>query len=488
MAGVPVTSGCKALRDGREKDGNMSRSIGNESAVKKLALTSFTFFVSYFMQALYGFTDLIVVGRYCTVSTSAAVASGSLVMHLVIVVAVSLAVGTADAIKKVHDKGDNETTERVIGATVAFYGAVAVGAYVILSLLTPMIASLLNLPSAAVDQTKVYLHVSFIGIPFIALTNLSNSTYRGLGDSRSPMIILFLSCIFNVFLSVLLVGKYNMGVYGAAIGTVASQVLNALVCIVHIHFFLKNRGLRVKLRYIRFDRKIIRPITEVGYPLAVHDCMIQLAFLIITMILNRRGLVDCAATGIVEKAMAMLLLISSAVNSGVSVLSREELEKDESAKARNYLYLGLLFAGLTAIILNAFIQIFPEEIVSFFTLDKSVIINGAKYLRGYSIGLVFAAVHYVYTGYFNALGLSGISYVHNIISSVFLRIPGVYFISIMYPRNLYPVGIASASGAVFSAIICLCIYFYLVRAGRNKLRMKKVISDSEKLWNDGKLL
>ena len=109
-----------------------------------------------------------------------------------------------------------------------------------------------------------------------------------------------------------------------------------------------------------------------------------------------------------------------------------------------------------------------------------MITSGAKYLRGYSIALVFAAVHYVFTGYFNALGMSGISYVHNIISSVFLRIPGVYFISILYPRNLYPVGLASASGAVFSAIICVCIYFYLVRAGKNKLTIKKVVPEGEK--------
>ena len=458
----------------------MSGSIGKGNAAGKLALTSFTFFISYFMQALYGFTDLIVVGRYCTVSTSAAVASGSLVMHLITVVAVSLSVGTADAIKKFYEKGDSETTERVIGATAAFYGTIALGAYLILSFLTPMIASLLNLPDAALDQAKAYLHISFIGIPFIALTNLSHSTYRGLGDNRSPMIILFVSCVFNVFLSVLLVGTYNMGVYGAAIGTVASQALNALGCTVHIHFFLKNRGLRVNWRFIKYDRKIIRPITEIGYPIAVHDCMIQLAFLIITMILNRRGLVDSAATGIVEKALAMLLLVSSSVNSAVSVLSKEEFDRNDAKKARNYLYLGLLFAVLTAIVLNALIQIFPEEIVSFFTLDKSVITNGAKYLRGYSIGLIFAAVHYVFTGYFNALGMSGISYVHNIISSVFLRIPGVYFISILYPRNLYPVGLASASGAVFSAIICVCIYFYLVRAGRNKLTIKKVVPEGEK--------
>lgn len=458
----------------------MERSIRSRKPLGKLALTSFTFFVSYFMQSLFGFVDLVVVGRFCSVSATSAVATGSLVMHLITVVAVGFAVGTADAIRNVYQKGDKDTTERVIGATIAFYGSVSVIVYVLLSFLTPMIASLLNLPDAALSQAKVYLHICFIGVPFIALANLSYSTYRGLGDSRSPMIILFISCLGNIFLSLLLVGKYEMGVYGAAISTVVSQALNSLMCIVHIHFFLKKKGLSVNWRLIRFDRKIIRPITEVGYPIAVHDCMIQLAFLLINMILNRRGLVDSAAAGIVEKIIATLLLVSSSVNSGVSVLCREELERDRTENARNYMYLGLFVAGLFAVVVNAFIQIFPEEVLSFFTTDSAVIRNGAKYLKGYSIVLIFAAVHYVYTGYFNALGMNGISYVHNIISSVFLRIPGVYFLSLIYPRNLYPVGLASASGSVLSAIICVCIYVYLVKAEKNRIRLRSVVSDSDR--------
>ena len=433
----------------------------------KLIRFSLPFFASYFMQAFYGLTDLFVVGLYNPVSSTAAVATGTQVLHLITTVAVSLAVGCADAIKREYDKGDRDSVERTIGATIATYGLFALVTAVVLNLLVPALAAVLNVPSAALDGTKRYLHTAFLALPFVAITNLAHSTFRGLGHHKTPMYILLSACILNIILDFVFIGKLGLGAHGAAFATLLCQVYNSVVVVAALHFFLKKRGMQVSLRRLKLNRDSVRPITEVGVPIAVHDLFIQISFLFVTAIINRRGLTDSAAAGIVEKILSFILLFFSSIASSVTVLSMYESGEDKGERCRQYLYSGLLVAVLFALVVTALVELFPSELVSLFTDDPAVIKNGTKYITGYIVGLVFASVHYVFTGYFNSVGLTGVSYMHNIISGVFMRIPGVYLLSILFPRNLFPVGLASASGAVFSAIICVLVYSY-VRAVRNR--------------------
>ncbi len=463
----------------------MKGDLKKTGASGKLIIFSLPFFASYFMQAFYGLTDLFFVGIYNPVSSTVAVATGTQILHFITTVAVSLAVGAADAIKREYDEGDRDSIERTIGATIAFYGLLATVMAVLLNLLVPAFIGVLNVPSAAVDATKRYLHVAFLALPFIAMTNLAHSTFRGLGDSRTPMYVLLSACVLNIILDFLFIGRLDWGAYGAAAATLICQVYNSFAVVAFLHFFLKKRNIHVSVRRIKIIRECVRPITEVGLPIAVHDLFIQTSFLFVTAIINRRGLTDAAAAGIVEKIISFILLFFSSIASSVTVLSMYEKGEDRGERLRQYLYSGLLVTSLFAIVVTALVSLFPSVPVSFFTDDPTVIKNGSKYMSGYILGLVFAAVHYVFTGYFNSAGLSGVSYMHNIISGMFMRIPGVYLISILFPRNLFPVGLASASGAVFSAIICVLVYSY-VRVIRNR---RGGASPKRPLWTgvaDGK--
>ncbi len=445
----------------RKRYRNMSDAREKDSTFARLIVYAVPFLVSYTLQAFYGIADLFFMGLYEPVSSSAAVAAGTQILHLITTIAVSLAIGCADAIGKAWENGDRESAESTIGATVAFYGLVSVLAAVILNLLTPSIVDLLSLPKAAQESTKRYLHVTFLATPFIALTNLSNSTFRGLGDSRTPMYVLVFTTVVNIILDYVFIGRLSMGVDGAALATLISQALNSVAVVFFLHFLLKRKKMFVSLKRFRLSRKYLQPVTSAGYPIALQESFIQVSFILITVIINRRGLIDAAAAGIGEKLLSFFLLFSSSVSSAVTVRAKEALMEKKTQEARDYLYAGLLVAGLAAILVNVFFQLVPTYIISAFTKDAAVIRNGAKYVRGYSLALIFASVYYVYTGYFNAIGLSGITYMHNMISGVFVRIPAVYFVSILFPRDLYPVGLASASGSVFSMIICLIVYTYI---------------------------
>lgn len=437
----------------------------------KLVKFSLPFLASYSMQALYGLTDLAVIGKYAPVSGTAGVAAGTQVMQFITTVAVSLAVGCADAIKREYEKGDRDNVERIIGTTIAFYGLLSIVMAAVLNLLVPSLSTFLNVPSAALDGARRYMHTAFLSLPFIAMTNLAHSTFRGLGDSRTPMYILLSACVMNVILDVIFIGRLGMGAHGAAVATLICQIYNSVFVVAALHFFLKKRRIRVSMRRIRINREFIRPIVETGGPIAIHDFFIQLAFLFVTAIINRRGLTDAAAAGVSEKIISFLLLFSSSFASSVTLFTKYETEEEGSLRLRSYLRSGLLVAGFFAVIFTVLIELFSDEVIGLFVRDPAVIRSGARYLSGYAVGLLFGAVHYIFAGYFNAVGLAGISYMHNIISGVFIRIPGVYFLSILFPRNLFPVGLASASGALFSAVMCILAYFYLLSAGDRRSRI-----------------
>lgn len=111
------------------------------------------------------------------------------------------------------------------------------------------------------------------------------------------------------------------------------------------------------------------------------------------------------------------------------------------------------------------IQFLAPNVVSLFTADAAVIAAGAWYLRGYIWDCFFAGVHFSFSGYFCAYGRSELSFIHNILSIVLVRVPGAYFMSKWFPDTLLPMGLATACGSVLSVVVCLIMYTTLKKKG-----------------------
>lgn len=205
-----------------------------------------------------------------------------------------------------------------------------------------------------------------------------------------------------------------------------------------------------------------------GVPIAVQDGLIQVAFLIITIIVNRRGLNDAAAVGIVEKIISFLFLVPSSLLSTVSALGAQNIGAGKPERARATLRYALLIAVCFggAVILT--MQLFAEPVVSLFTdnttADGAAVVRlGGQYLRGYVWDCLFAGLHFSFSGYFCACGRSELSFLHNIIAIVLVRVPGVYLTSKLFADTLYPMGLATAGGSLLSAVICVIAYRIITR-------------------------
>lgn len=439
----------------------MKRELTSGSVMKNLLFFSLPYLLSFFLQTLYGMADLLIIGQFGSVADTTAVSVGSQVMHMLTVMIVGLAMGATVNIGQAIGGRDNRRAALFTGNTVTLFMGLSSVLTLLLLVLRRAIVSAVSTPADAAAGTVDYLTICFIGIPFITAYNIISAVFRGMGDSKSPMYFIAVACAANIALDYLFIGVLGMGPAGAALGTVLSQAISVIISLIVIK--RRSTGLALTKADIRPNKQIIGKILKIGIPVAMQDGFIQIAFMVITVIANRRGLNDAAAVGIVEKIIGFLFLVPSSMLSAVSALGAQNIGAQKPERARKTLLYAIFiaagFGGTAAVIM----QFLSSGAVSLFTDSAVVTRLGGEYLRGYAWDCLFAGIHFAFSGYFCACGKSGISFMHNMIAILLVRIPGAYFMSSMFPGTLYPMGLATAAGSLLSAIICAAAFIILIK-------------------------
>lgn len=438
----------------------MSTTLAKDSVLKNVLRFSLPYLLSYFLQTLYGMADLLIIGRFDGVAATTAVSIGSQVMHMVTVMIVGLAMGVTVGIGHAVGAGEQRRAGAVIGNGIVMFMALSVVLAAVLCGLVQPLTAIISTPTEALAGTQAYLTICFVGIPCITAYNIIASIFRGLGDSKSPMYFIAVACAANIGLDFLFMGAMHLGPAGAALGTTLSQAISVAVSLVVI---LKRKFDSVALQKQDFRprRAVIWRILRIGVPVALQDGLIQVSFLLITIIANRRGLTDAAAVGVVEKFISFVFLVPSSMLSTVSALGAQEVGAGRHDRAAATLRYGIgLTLGFGAVV-GVLVQFIAPNVVGLFTTDAAVIAAGAWYLRGYIWDCFFAGVHFSFSGYFCAYGRSELSFIHNILSTALVRVPGAYFMSKWFPDTLLPMGLATVCGSVLSVCMCLVLYTVL---------------------------
>lgn len=333
----------------------MQNDLTTGSVFRNVVSFSLPYLLSYFLQTLYGMADLFIIGQFEGVASTTAVSIGSQVMHMLTVMLVGLAMGATVSIAQAAGGGDKKRTASAIGNTVTLFMLLSLALTALLLALRGGIVSIMSTPEEAVQGTLAYLTVCFIGIPFITAYNIIASIFRGLGDSKNPMYFIAVACVVNIALDYYFMGTLHLGPAGAALGTTLSQAVSVLVSLAVI---LKRRLISVRRADFRPQRAVMGKLLQIGMPVALQDGFIQVSFVIITIIANRRGLTDAAAVGIVEKIIGFLFLIPSSMLSTVSALGAQNIGAGKPERARLTLRYAAMIArsfGIAVVILTLFI-------------------------------------------------------------------------------------------------------------------------------------
>ena len=456
----------------------MQKDLTQGSLFGKMMQFAVPYLIASFLQTFYGMADLFIAGQFNGAATVSAVAVGSQVMHMLTVVIVGLAMGTTVCISRSIGAGSQRQAAGFIGNSAALFTGFAAVLTMVLLVFTNGILRILAVPPEALEQAKYYLVICFIGVPFITAYNVISSIFRGLGDTKSPMIFVAIAGLINVGFDYLLIGPLGMGAAGAAIATVGSQAVSVFLALI---FLIKgNSTLSVQKSDFVPNGQYMGQLLGIGVPVAFQEGLIQVSFLVITAIANSRGVDVAAAVGIVEKIISFLFLVPSSMLSTVSAVTAQNAGAGKNERGRLALRYGITVCVVVGAVIFVVCQFASESIVSVFVRNEPDVIRlGGQYLRSYSLDCAIAGIQFCFSGYFSAYGKSLYSFFHNITSIVLVRIPGAYLASIFFPQTLYPMGLAAPMGSLLSSVIC----FFLYKSLTSKMKREEetaIIGDGNK--------
>ena len=266
----------------------MERNLTTGNVGKNILIFSLPYLLSYFLQTLYGMADLFIIGQFDGVASTTAVSIGSQVMHMLTVMLIGLAMGTTVSIARAVGGRNHKQVSENVGNTVTLFFGLSIVLTVVLLLLVRPIVGVMSTPAEAVDGTVAYLTICFLGIPFITAYNIISSIFRGMGDSKSPMYFIAIACVANIALDYLFIGALDFGPAGAALGTTLAQTISVAVSLFMI---LRRKSISLSKGDFHPRRPVVGQILQIGVPVALQDGLIQIAFIVITIIANRSR--DC---------------------------------------------------------------------------------------------------------------------------------------------------------------------------------------------------
>lgn len=434
------------------------------SVPKVLLRFAMPFLIANVLQALYGGADLFVVGQYDDAASVAGVAIGSQVMQTITGIILGLTTGTTILIAMGTGAKDDRKVAATIGTSVYFFTVTGIILTLVMVLFHRPIAALMHTPEEAMADTLHYILICSAGIPFIMGYNVVCGILRGLGDSKSPLYFVGLACIINIGADFLLVGGFGMRAAGAAIATVLSQGISFLTAL----WFLHRRGFHFEFtrRDIRFHKDLSRRIVTLGAPIALQDALINVSFLIITVIVNQMGVIASASLGVVEKIIIFAMLPPTAMAAAVATMTAQNYGAGLIQRMSRCLYSGIGISLVFGVSVCVYSQFLPETLTGIFTNDPAVIEMAAGYLCGYSIDCVMVSFVFCINSYFSGQGNSWFPMIHSMIATFLFRIPLSYLCGQLDPTDLVLMGYAPPLFTLVSLLIC----FWYLKRNKRKLR------------------
>ncbi len=415
-------------------------------------------FAALFLQAMYGAVDLAVVGEFAKTADVSAVSTGSLIMQTIMGFFMELSGGICVLVGQKIGKGDKRTAGKAIGAGIFLFSILAVIATALFVGFSEPIAVLMQAPKKAFSETVSYVRICSAGTVFIIAFNVLGSIFRGIGDSKMPLITVAIACVVNIAGDLVLVAVLGMGSAGAAIATVFAQAVSVIISVL----IIRKRKLSVEfsLKDIRPDRVLMSNIMKIGLPVAIQDFLVSISFLVIMAIVNSLGLVKSAGVGVAEKICAFIMLIPSAYSQAMSAFVAHNIGAGRPDRARKALWYGIS-TSLAAGIVVGYLSFFHGDILSsiFASSKPDVIAASASYLKAYAIDCVFTSFLFCFIGYFSGRGNTLFVLVQGLVGAFGVRIPVSYAISRIADVDLFFIGLATPASTVVQITLCLVMYF-----------------------------
>lgn len=433
------------------------------SILKKLAAFMLPILGALVLQAAYGAVDLLVVGRFGSTIGLSAVSTGSQVLNLVTFVVTQLAMGVTVLIARYLGEKKPELIGSVIGGAAVVFTLLSAVLFVVMVGFARSISVLMQAPAEAVALTASYVRICGAGIFFIVAYNLLAAVFRGLGDSKSPLLFVLVACVVNIIGDLVLVAGFHLDAAGAAIATVAAQAVSVVCAVVillkkKLPFTIRESDFRLNLQ----SRKFL----SIGLPLALQEFLTQLSFLALCAFVNRLGLEASSGYGVACKIVNFAMLIPSSLMQSMASFVSQNMGAGNPKRAKKAMFTGIGIGLAFGCAMFALVFFRGDLLSSVFTTDAAVIQNSFAYLKGFAPETLATAVLFSMVGFFNGSDKTVWVMVQGLVQTLLVRLPMAYIMSIQPNASLTMIGLAAPTSTVVGIMLNVCFFLALERQSK----------------------
>lgn len=433
--------------------------------LKKLVAFMMPILGALILQAAYGAVDLLVVGRFGSTSGLSAVSTGSQVLNLVTFVVIQFAMGITVLIARYLGEKRPERIGAVIGGGAVVFTMMSVALFIAMVGFARPISVLMQAPAEAVDLTASYVRICGAGILFIVAYNLLSAIFRGLGDSKSPLLFVLVACIVNIIGDLILVAGLHMDAAGAAIATVTAQALNVVFAVMLL--LKKDLPFAITKKDFRLNPQC-RKFLKIGLPLALQEFLTQISFLALCAFVNRLGLEASSGYGVACKIVNFAMLVPSSLMQSMASFVSQNIGAGKKKRAKQSMFTGIGVGLAVGCVVFVLVLFKGDVLCSAFSTDAAVIQNGFAYLKGFAPETLVTAILFSMVGYFNGNNKTVWVMTQGLIQTLLVRLPLAYFMSIQPNASLTKIGLAAPVATTVGIVLNVGFFIYLNRAEQKK--------------------
>ncbi len=412
------------------------------------------------LQAMYGAVDILVVGLFGSEAAISAVSTGSNLVNLVMFTMTAMSMAVTIIMGRYIGENKTERIGKVIGGAICFFTVSAVILSVLMLTLARPLAELMQAPKDALDLTVQYVQICGGGIIFVIAYNFISSIFRGLGNSKLPLIFVAIACAVNIAGDLLFVAVFDMDVAGAALATISAQAVSVVISLIIIR--------RIKLPFtlkksdIRFNKEV-PIIIKTGAPIAIQEVLTSLSFLALCAFINKLGLAQSSGYGVANKLVSFIMLVPSALMQSMASFISQNFGAGKEKRARKSMLCGMAIGCSIGVVIAAASFFFGNYMSMIFTDNADYIEQSAAYLRGFAIEAVVTSILFSFIGYFNGHSKTLFVMIQGLSQTFLVRLPMSYIMSIQPDATLDMIGLAAPSATIFGILINLAYYIYYTR-------------------------
>ncbi len=453
-----------------------SRSIGLDltegSVSKKLLQYAFPLMLSTALQQVYSLVDMVIVGQVLGSVGLASVSVGSQMAHFVMMISIGFTNACSILISQAYGAKNRTAMKELISTAFTVTAIAAVVSTFIAMVFRNGFLSLINTPAEAFYGAERYLFYSSLGFVFIFGYNIATAIFKGMGDSKSPLVFIAVSSVMNLILDLIFVAGLHWGAAGAAIATTLSQAVSFIVAIAFLYRKREDLGFDFKPSSFRIVKERLVPLLKLGVPMSITMAAIQFSFIVISANINKYGVDPAAAFAVGQRVDGLCGIVCNATSAAVSVMVGQNFGAGKFDRIETTTRVALGINAVVYTIFGLIFLLFPSQVFSIFTKDQTTLALARTVMTGLVCAYPFNALMHSYRGVVQGVGNAALEMGMGLFDGVILRIFLAYFFGSFLNMGFFGFVLGYATAAAGTGIPSL-IYYLSRRWKKRKALVEK---------------